>query len=508
MADGSSARWDFVSSVCSAGPAAPLPSREFRFPIRSDSVFKGNMSLPPRLCSRLLACFALVVSLSAATAADATWKAGFAAAKITPAEPLMLAGYASRTIPARDVVDDLHLKVLALEDAAGSRSIVITADLIGFRADFTEPACARITAATGIPRERMLLNASHTHAGPAVMMSLQSHYTIAPDQAEKLIAYTKKLQDQCVSLATQAISRLQPARISWGVGVVNFPMNRREFTERGVILGVNPRGSVDRSVPVLRVDSPDGKLLGVVFGAACHNTTYGSRDNQISGDFASAAQAFLEREFPGAQAMFMLGLAGDANPYPNSLNDPAKRPAAEIAREHGTSLGREVTRVLGNALKPVNGPLRVAHAMTALPLQKAPSRDELERTSAKAGSTQKWVADQMLARLKVGETLPTTYSAPVTVWQFGSDLTLVGLPGEVVVDYVRLIEEALGPLKLWLAAYSSDTFGYLPSARVLREGGYETRGLYHGGIGYFAPEVQGVLVDKVQELAGQAGRAK
>jgi hypothetical protein len=73
---------------------------------------------------------------------------------------------------------------------------------------------------------------------------------------------------------------------------------------------------------------------------------------------------------------------------------------------------------------------------------------------------------------------------------------------------VRLIEEALGPLKLWLAAYSSDTFGYLPSARVLREGGYETRGLYHGGIGYFAPEVEGVLVNKVQELAGQAGRAK
>ena len=66
------------------------------------------MSLLPRFCSHLLICFALAVPLSAATAADATWKAGFAAAKITPAEPLMLAGYASRTIPARDVVDDLH----------------------------------------------------------------------------------------------------------------------------------------------------------------------------------------------------------------------------------------------------------------------------------------------------------------------------------------------------------------------------------------------------------------
>ncbi|MBL9202766.1 MAG: hypothetical protein JNL39_19790 [Opitutaceae bacterium] len=285
-------------------------------------------------------------------------------------------------------------------------------------------------------------------------------------------------------------------------------MNRREFTERGVILGVNPRGPVDRSVPVLRIDSAEGKLLGVVFGAACHNTTFGARDNQVSGDYAGIAQTFVEHRFPGAQAMFLQGLAGDANPYPNSLNDPAKRPAVEIAREHGATLGREVARVLGNALKPVQGPLRPALAHVALPLQPAPAKPELETISAKSSSTPKWVADQMLARLARGETLPTHYTAPVTVWQFGRDLTLVGLPGEVVVDYVRLIEEAVGPLKLWVSGYCHDVFGYVPSARVLREGGYETRGLYHGGIGYFAPEAESVLVGTVRDLAGRVGRAK
>lgn len=468
------------------------------------------MSTPPRFRSRpfRVLVIAWILGLAPGGAAEAPWRAGFAAAKITPAEPLMLAGYASRTTPARDVVDDLHLKVLALADATGARSLLFTADLIGFRADFTEPACARIMAATGLPRERILFNASHTHAGPAVMMSPQSHYTIAREQAERLIAYTQRLQDQCVRLATEALGRLQPARLSWGVGVVNFPMNRREPTARGIVLGVNPRGPVDRSVPVLRVDTPDGQLAGVVFGAACHNTTYGSRDNQVSGDFAGAAQAFLEREFPGAQAMFLQGLAGDANPYPNSLNDPAKRPAAEIARDHGATLGREVARVLGSARQPVHGPLRAAKEWVALPLQRPPTPAELEQTTAKAGSTQRWVADQMLARLKAGEALPTSYRAPVTVWQFGSDLTLVGLPGEVVVDYVRLIEDDLGPLKLWLSAYCDDTCGYVPSARVLREGGYETRGLYHGGIGYFAPEVQEVLVGKVRELAARTGRAR
>jgi len=462
--------------------------------------------LPPPRCRLVAILFLLAVS--GAFASDATWKAGFAAAKITPTEPLMLGGYSSRTQPARDAIDDLYLKAFVLEDKAGSRSLLITADLIGFRADFTESVAPRLTAATGIPRERILFNASHTHTGPAVMMSLHSHYTIVPAEAEKLIAYTRKLQEQCVRLATDAIARLQPARLSWGVGQVNFPMNRREFTARGVGLGVNPRGPVDRSVPVLRVASPDDKLIGVIFGAACHNTTYNSRDNQISGDYAGAAQTFLEREFPGTQAMFMQGLAGDAGPYPNSLNDPAKRPAAVIAREHGTSLGREVARVLGNALKAVDGPLRTAQDPVVLPLQKPPSRAELERISAKSTSTPKWVADQMLARLNAGEALPTHYSAPVAVWQFGKDLTLVALPGEVVVDYVRLIEDAVGPLKLWLSAYCNDTFGYLPSARVLREGGYEARGLYHGGIGYFAPEAEEALIGKVRELAGRVERAR
>jgi hypothetical protein len=93
----------------------------------------------------------------------------------------------------------------------------------------------------------------------------------------------------------------------------------------------------------------------------------------------------------------------------------------------------------------------------------------------------------------------------VTVWQLG-ELTLVGLPGEVVVDYVTRLEKALGPNRLWVAAYCNDVFGYLPSARVLAEGGYETRGLYAGAAGFFDPKAEDVLVRKVRELAGKAGR--
>jgi len=136
-----------------------------------------------------------------------------------------------------------------------------------------------------------------------------------------------------------------------------------------------------------------------------------------------------------------------------------------------------------------------------------PSRAEIEKMTARGSpSWQSWMATQMLQALDKGQKLPTHYRAPIAVWQFGSDLTLVALSGEAVVDYVDLIQRALGPMRLWLSAYSNDVFGYLPSARVLEEGGYETRGVVHGGPGFFSPAAQDAVVTKVGELAVRAGR--
>ena len=111
----------------------------------------------------------------------------------------------------------------------------------------------------------------------------------------------------------------------------------------------------------------------------------------------------------------------------------------------------------------------------------------------------------MLAVLERGEKLATDYRAPLAVWQFGTDLTFVALSGEVVVDYVHLLERGIGPLQLWIAAYCNDVFGYLPSVRVLSEGGYETRGLYTT-TGWFAPGAQDAIVEKVRELVRHTGR--
>jgi neutral ceramidase len=216
----------------------------------------------------------------------------------------------------------------------------------------------------------------------------------------------------------------------------------------------------------------------------------------VSGDYAGFAQALVQQRFPDAQAMFMAGCGGDANPYP--------RGTIELARRHGTELGTEVVRVAEGSLEPVRGPLRLGYRHTSLPLRSV-GRGELETMAESGPSWQRGTARRLLEMLDRGEAPPTAFRGPVALWQFGSDLTLVGLSGEVVVDYVHLLEQALGPMRLWVAAYCNDYFGYLPSDRVLEEGGYETRGLFDGR-GWFAPGTQAALVETVRSLAQQVGR--
>lgn len=431
-------------------------------------------------------------------AEDTDWKVGLARAKITPERPVFLAGYASRTKPFDKVATELYAKALALEDRDGHVAVLVTTDLIGLTAAVAEPICQRLATKAGLKRGQILLSSSHIHTGPALGLDPTPREGRAAGEVQRTVEYTRQLQDKLVEVVRQALAKREPARLACGTGVANFVMNRREFTPGGVILGVNARGPADRTVPVLRIDGADGKPRAVLFGAATHNTTLTDTCYEICGDYAGFAQAYVEERYPGAEALFLLGLAGDSNPYP--------RGTMELAREHGAALGKEVCRVLGAKLQPVRGPLAVAFGQAALPLREPPPRAELEKRAARKGGVDAWIAGQMLAALDRGEKLPADYTCPVAVWQLGNDLTLVGLSGEVVVDYVALLEKALGPNRLWLAAYCNDVFGYVPSARVLAEGGYETRGLYAGGIGLFAPKAQDVLVAKVRELAVEAGR--
>lgn len=439
----------------------------------------------------------LFAILFAACPGDDEWKVGVATTKITPDEPLLMAGYGQKK-PFEAVHDDLYAKAIAFEDSRGNRALLVTADLIGWQSWLAEPICRQISTKTGLQREQILLSVIHVHSGPTLSLDPEPSRGVPPEQQRKTVEYTRKLQQLIVDLGVRAASTLAPARLSWGTGVAGFVMNRREPTPEGIILGVNPRGLVDRSVPVLRADGEDGKPRAILFGCACHNTTLSSKNLLLSGDYGGFAQRQVEELHPGAVALMMLGCAGDANPYPRGTMD--------MARESGTSLGREVSRVLRTKLHPLRGPLKTLLENAALPLQEPPSHDELTRLAKSGPGEARGTYRRMLELVDKGQPPPSKVMVPIALWQFGQDLTMVGLSGEVVVDYVAFLEKALGPLDLWVASYCNNWFGYLPSARVLSEGGYESAQLYSGGPGIFAPAAEEALVKMVRALAERAGR--
>jgi hypothetical protein len=434
-------------------------------------------------------------SEEAARQDPAVWRVGLARAEITPTEPIWMAGYAARNRPSEGVLHPLFAKAMLLEDSQGNRGLILSLDLIGFRDNVTDEVCRQIQERTGLAREQILICFSHTHTGPIVNLGTIPGYSV--DEANRAVIerYTRRLIEQLGDLAAQAASQLREARLSWGTGLASFVMNRREFTDRGVRLGVNPRGYVDRSVPVLKVASPSGETLAVLFGYACHNTTLTGQHYVISGDYAGFAQAVLEEQLAGVQAMFITGCGGDANPYP--------RGEIEHAKQHGQTLAAAVLQVLQGELQPIRGPLKLRCQRVDLPLQQL-TREELQNL-VKGPDYLAGNARRMLEMLDKGESLPKTFPATVAVWQFAEDLTLVALPAEVVSDYVILLDSALGHLRLWIAAYCHETFGYIPSAKVLAEGGYECRGVYVAP-GFFAPETEKVIAETVREMAASLGR--
>lgn len=434
---------------------------------------------------------------------DATpaWKAGVATVVITPEYSIWMAGYAARTKPSEGKVHDLYGKALALEDADGTRLVIVTTDLIGFPRAFRDRLEKAVGERYKLPPASLLLNASHTHSGPELRDWRASQtWDLPPEQVELGKQYSEVLLGKLIELVGRSLDALAPAQLSYVHARAGFAMNRRSATGGGYAIAPNADGPVDQDVPVLVVKGSGDPIRTLVFGYACHNTTLS--DYEFCGDYAGFAQQYVEETHPGTTAMFVAGCGGDQNPTP--------RRTMEWARQHGRALANAVEAALVTSPRPVRGPLHVA--MEEVPLELAqPNVEELKQEAASTDKYAKRHAEVVLQELEKTGRVDTTYPYLVQVVRFGDDLTMIGLAGEVVVDYSLRLKKELADTPVWVAAYTNEVFGYVPSERVLREGGYEAKGaiVYYGTMPTpLLPSVEDLIVNKVHELARQVRSGK
>ena len=433
----------------------------------------------------------LILALSFAPSGFADWKAGAASVVITPRESIFLAGYGDRTHASVGVLHELHAKALALRDETGATTVLVTLDLLGLDRGVADAISGRVLKNYGVPRDRLALNSSHTHSGPVTGYTLRTAYAMDRTQADVVASYTDWMIGKVVDVVGSAIRQLAPATLAFEQGSAGFAVNRRRVQLRHL------PGPVDHDVPVLRVQGADGKLRAVVFTYACHATVL--NNYEINGDWPGYAQSELEKTNPGAIAMFVAGCGADANPLP--------RRSVELAMKYGQILANAVDQVLKGRMKPLGGPLKTAFETVDVPFAKPPSREEFRARLEDKNPGVRRHAQAMLDIFNRDGKLPDRYPYPVQIWQFGRDLKLIVLGGEVVVDYALRLRAQYGWDNTWVAAYSNDVFAYIPSLRVLKEGGYEGGGamIPYGQPGPFGAAVEEIIVEEVAELVKRTG---
>jgi hypothetical protein len=395
------------------------------------------------------------------------WKAGTARVAITPKESMWMAGYGARNKASEGAVHDLWAKALVLEDPSGRKAALVTLDVCGIGRDLSLQIRKTLESRLGLTRDRIVLACSHTHCGPVVGSNLITMYPLDDVQKRKVEQYSEFLATAIPGVVAEAAGRLEPATLAWETGRADFAVNRRNNREADV-----PKlraagalvGPVDHDVPVLKVAGGDGKARAIVCGYACHCTVLSFY--QFCGDYAGFAQIAIEEANPGAQAMFVAGCGADQNPLP--------RRTVEIAQQYGQALAAAVQRVLGGALQPVESktPLLSQYEEIELPFGTMPTRAQLEADAKSTNFSLASRARSLLTTLDSKGSFAPTYPYPVQVWRLG-ELTWVFLGGEVVVDYSLRLKRNLGSSHTWVSSYCNDVMAYIPSLRVLKEGGYE-----------------------------------
>lgn len=424
-----------------------------------------------------------------------TWKAGIAKINITPESPLWMAGFAARTQPAEGKLHDLWIKALALEDAEGVQSVLVTADLLGLPKDLSDRIRKELKLQFNLAKSQIILNSSHTHSAPVLENALVDIYPLDKLQIQAVEDYSDHLVNQFIALVGDAMQKLEPVKLYSGNGVSRFQVNRRNNDANTLHRASEINGPSDHAVPVIKVENESGEIIAIAFGYACHPTVLSGYE--WSGDYPGFAQIELENQYPGATALFFQGAGADQNPLP--------RHTVPLAQQYGMTLAAAVDGVLHGDMQQLDPVLKTSYAEIDLPFSSSPSREDLTTfIENSSGYQQNW-AKRMLANLQSGQAFSQSYPYPLQVWKLGEQAVMT-LGGELVVEYAIQLKKIFGP-EIFVMGYSNDVMAYIPSATILREGGYEgeTSQMVYGLPSTWASSIEIRILNELVRLAAEVG---
>lgn len=425
-------------------------------------------------------------------------RAGAATSNITPPLGSLIVGN-WEPAPATHVRDELHARCLVLDDGT-SRVAIVVVDSLGVPRHVLDHAKGLARQHTGIPPERILISATHTHSAATALGARWSpaEYAVAPVLDE----YQAFLAVRIADGIRRAVNNLEPARAGWGrAALPDEVFNRRWFMKPGPHLTnpfggtdkvqmnprvgsadlIEPAGPVDPEIAFLAVQRLDGRPLAVLANYSLHYVG-GVPEGHVSADYFGAFARKLARLLDedharsGFVAMLSNGTSGDINNIDVRGGQERLPPYERMERVAGR-VAAAVFESLQHLTWHDEVPLGMAQRTLALDTRRPTpemttwARDVLGRPADAPGrhARERIYAERTAGRADV----PPTVHVVLQAVRIG-DLAIVTFPFEVFAE-IGLEIKAKSPFaQTFTISLANGSEGYLPTLRQHELGGYET----------------------------------
>lgn len=385
---------------------------------------------------------------------------GFSTKCISPSVGTKMAGYV-REQSALGINDDLYVASLVLKDGSGNIFLMVSADIIGFDKSDSAEMKAVFKGRFGISENSVLLNASHTHFGPATIKTFLPKW----EKGEIGIyndAYCQMMKHLIYESVADAVGNMSKCSISTGTLHSDFGVNRRTVENGKAISKPDPSSSIDDNFTIAVLKSPDGSPKVVLLNYGAHPTNM-HRD-YISADYPGMLRRYLKAEFSQSlEIMFFQGAAGDISVRkPEIYENGLAAVHAAVSKQ-----GKEIAAAIRGTMTDINcNEIKAVSSNIRLPL-------DMDRNFNGATlNDENWLkrawADNMNVMKKTD-----SVELECNCWKFDKKFSIVTLSGEICHEIALMARNAFKSEHLFFLGYTNGSPCYVPPDKIIGEGGYE-----------------------------------
>ncbi|WP_048811019.1 neutral/alkaline non-lysosomal ceramidase N-terminal domain-containing protein [Thermococcus gammatolerans] len=371
--------------------------------------------------------------------------------EITPEKPMPMAGYALRKGRSVGTLDPLYAKALYLEEERPA--VIISLDLVRVDNELYREIARKVSEILDLPKESVLVSATHTHSGPEVSTSFWNSVGLDENEVKLVEEYRNFLVERIGAL----VESLQPKSGELYAGSAEV---------RGVSSNrVSEDGPLDRECVFLFSERE-----AIALNFACHPTVLPAENRKFSGDLAGAIARLFESKF--RTAMFLNGAAGNVSTrFTRRAQTPDE--VLRLAR----LFYEQVAPSFGRAHR-VSGAINVEWRNLKLKLREFPPVETVEKLERDA--LRRW-KESVNAPLPVRRMLESNYLGVkilkrrlsllesiesidfrIAKMSIGRDLVALFVPAELFVEYQIAVKEASTYRYTMLVGYSNGYWGYVP----------------------------------------------